>query len=113
MLDLYLPSGFFELFVEQWICLASLLSQLLKFCFALFEVEVDLSLVSEIEGDRAIDLFERQSGETVGNRFGGLAAPVSVDDRVQRHSRSRDPISSVFKFGHIGVVRHWPRSWCS
>lgn len=58
MLDLHLPSGFFELFVEQWICLPRLLSQLLKFSVASFEVGVYLSLVTEIEGDGAIDLFE-------------------------------------------------------
>ena len=53
------PASFFEFFVKQWIGLSSLLSQLLKFSVALFEVGIDFSLVREVECNRAIDLFER------------------------------------------------------
>ena len=82
MLDLHLSSGFFELFVEEGVILASLLSQLLKFSFAFFQIGVDFGLMMEIESDGPVHLLWRQSRKAVSNAFGRFSTPIGLNDRV-------------------------------
>jgi hypothetical protein len=67
-----------------------------------FEVGVDLCLVPEVIGNRAVDLLEAESGKILSDCFGGIAVEETVDYRIQRHTRSTDVVGALSLF-HVLV----------
>src|SRR5918996_1567179 len=75
---------------------------LLKVLLASFQIGVDLGLVPQVIGNCAVDLFKAQSGKTLSDRFGGVAIEETVDDRIQRYTRSTDEVGRLSLF-HVLV----------
>jgi len=59
------------------------------------QVFIDFRLLRKIEGDRPVDLLERQYRKTQLDCFGGGASPEGIDDGIQRHSGPTDPKAGI------------------
>jgi hypothetical protein len=80
--------------------------------FVLLKIGVNLDAVVEVKGQRAVYLRQRERGETDNDAFRQLAAPVSVNDGIQRHPRPRDAVGAVFQSSYVfaahnslGIIR--------
>src|SRR5215831_15535242 len=63
------PSFVVKLLVQQRIGRTRTTAEFIKLCFRLFEVGVNDTAATKVEGDGAIDLFEREHVKAVHNAF--------------------------------------------
>jgi hypothetical protein len=62
----------------------------------IFQVRLDLVFVFNVEGDRAVDSYQRaRHGKRPQNGLGGLAGLEGADYAIERNPRSGDVISAL------------------
>jgi hypothetical protein len=70
--------------------------------FTLSDVGIDFRLVTQVEGDSAIDLLQRKSRELLLNGLRTLAAAKSVHERIQGYTRSRNVVPALTLLNVLG-----------
>ncbi len=70
-------------------------TQLVKLGMVSPKVGVDFSAVSEIIGDRAVNLLKRQGVIVIGDTFRRKAAQKITDNCIKRDTTACDPISAI------------------
>src|SRR5260370_916830 len=76
-------------------------TELLFETFTLRPVLFHVTLIAEVEGDRAINLLEAQSRIMRSDGFRGLAAPKLLHDKCQRYPTSAHVEASVSAFNEF------------
>src|SRR5439155_1365773 len=98
---------YFKLPVKERIRFAGLLAENLEFLFALFKTIVDFDLVSEVESNRPIYLFQCEDWKRLSDALGWRTAQEGVNDGIERDTRSGNPITTIplldVLFSHEGL----------
>src|SRR6266571_2798840 len=98
--------------MQRAVLVTELLNNRHLFHLGLLQIRVDALLMTEIIGNSAIDLLEREDRKGLHDRFRCIALPEAPDDGVESHTRPCHPVHLVVVFYIRAVLHGYRPSQC-
>src|SRR5262245_50476658 len=102
---LSLSSRVRQFLIKHRIGFACSLPKRSELCPALFQICINFSTASKIEGDRAVYLLESQPRERLSNALRRLAVEECINHGIKRHPRAGNAIGAIdlsdIVFAHV------------
>ena len=101
-----------ESLMQGAVLVTELLDHYRLFRLDLLQIRVDALLMTEIIGNSAIDLLEREDRKGLHDRFRRIALPEAPDDGIESHTRPRHPIHLAVVFYIRALLHGYRPSQC-
>src|SRR4029453_16124067 len=101
-----------ESLIQRAVLVTELLSNRRLFRLGLLQIRVDALLMTEIIGNSAIDLLEREDRKGLHDRFRRITLPEAPDDGVKSHPRPCHPVHIVVVFYIRALLHGYRPSQC-